>query len=133
MSFPIFVYSSAIIENVISASKNPLDVLKKLQQHIGKEALPDYLLRYVELTMPNGVKSAVVHESSSIAGYKDGNGTNLAKIERTRGFFGANQMQKDKYPQAIHHFKIFYNAKNNARMFYKFDGGIKFIKNIKSV
>jgi len=43
----------------------------------------------------------------------------------------SNQLEKTRFPLAVHHIKIFYNAQNKARLFYKFDGSIQFIKNIK--
>ena len=38
------------------------------------------------------------------------------KIERTKGLFG--QVSRD-YPDAIHHFKIFFNDEGKARLIYK--------------
>ena len=58
--------------------------------------------------------------------YKD---ADQNKIERRRGFFG--KTQKEKFPKAIHHFAIYHNGKGKARMIYKFEGGIQFIKNLK--
>jgi Z1 domain len=132
MSFRIFDYDEGL-EKVIGGSGDPMARLRSVQKRIGKEALPDYLIRYVERTSPAGAKSVALHGSTSIAGYKDADGLNKAKIERARGFFGEPQMQRDKFREAIHHFKIFYNGKNKGRIFYKFDGSIKFIKNLKHV
>ena len=70
-------------------------------------------------------------EGAQVKGYNERDGVNKDKIERAKGFFGAPQMQKDKFPDAVHHFKIFYNEKGKGRVFYKFDGSIKFIKNLK--
>jgi len=132
MSYRMFDYESSI-EDLIRLPVDPIQKLKTIQERVGMDALPDYLIRYIERTLPHGAKSAVFHDSSSIDNYKDGDGTNKEMIERTKGFFGAPQMQKEKYPEAIHHFKIFYNAKNKGRIFYKFDGSISFIKNLKHV
>jgi hypothetical protein len=51
------------------------------------------------------------------------------KIERTKGLFG--QVKRD-FPDAVHHFKIFFNDKNKARVIYKFNGNISFVKNVKN-
>ena len=132
MSFRLFEYK-VNLEALVQSARTPIQKLRALQGRIGKEALPDYLICHVERTSPSGVKSVVVHGSTSIAGYKDTDGVNKQKIERARGFFGAPQMQKDKFPDAVHHFKIFYNARGKGRLFYKFDGNIKFLKNLKHV
>jgi DNA-binding transcriptional regulator YiaG len=131
MSFPPFNYVGSL-EQVINSSDSPLDRLLQLQSVVGKEALPDYLLHYVRSTSPFGARSIALHPSHDISEYKDAEGLDKQKIERRRGFIGTNQMQKDKYPEAVHHFKIFYNAEGRGRVFYKFDGSIKFIKNLKN-
>jgi len=130
MSFSIFNYDDST-ERVIAKDISSHEKLAALQKKVGKDALPDYLLRYIERTSPRGDKSVVIHESSSIAKYASGSGVDVAKIKRTRGFFGASQMQQDLYKDAIHHLKIFHNGKGKARVFYKFVGGIKFIQNLK--
>lgn len=132
MSFPIFDYDPKL-ETVIESAGKPLKQLRALQASIGKECVPDYVLNYVEQACPLGDRNVAVHESSSIAGYRQGDGVDLVRIERRKGFFGAPQMQKQKFPDAIHHFKIFYNGANKGRLFYKFEGSIKFIKNLKNV
>jgi len=130
MSFKIFDYDKSL-EQIIGGSADPVQKLRGLQARIGNEAVPDYLIRYVERTSPLGERSVALHESVSIAGYKDAEGLDKDKIERKRGFFGQSQKQSEKFPNAIHHFSVFYNGKNKGRLFYKFDGGIKFIKNLK--
>jgi hypothetical protein len=132
MSYPIFQYKSEL-ERLMTSNAPPLDRLREVQELVGADALPDYVLRYVESTSPSGTRSLALHPSQDISGYKDAEGLDKDKIERRRGFFGAPQMQKEKYPDAIHHFKVFYNAERRARVFYKFDGSIKFIKNLKHV
>ena len=73
--------------------------------------------------------SLAFHPSGSIVKYTD---ANQDLIERRRGFIGTSDLQKGKYPHAIHHFKIYTNAKGRARLFYKFEGNIQFIKNLRN-
>jgi Z1 domain/Type III restriction enzyme, res subunit len=125
MSFPIFEYSPEI-EQVIQGSSSPLGRLKQLQSKIGSDALPDYLIRYVQRILPNGPGSIALHTSSTIENMKD---ADKEKIERTKGLFG--QVRRE-FPDSVHHFKIFYNAKHKARLIYKFNGNISFLKNLKN-
>jgi hypothetical protein len=81
--------------------------------------------------LPKGDASIALHPSSSIATRKD-EGTNQQKIERSKGFMGASELQKTKFLHAIHHLKIFFNAKQRGRVFYKFEGSLQFIKNLKN-
>jgi hypothetical protein len=126
MSFPIFDYSSDI-ESIVQ-SNDPIEGLRKLQARIGTDSLPSYLIEYVLRFMPNGSGSVALHGSSTIENMKDA-ATNQEKIERTKGLFG--QVTRN-HPDALHHFKIFYNAKQKARLIYKFSGNITFIKNQKN-
>ena len=46
---------------------------------------------------------------------------------------GAWDLERNKYRNAVHHFKILYNAQNKARIFYKFDGkGFTYLGNVKN-
>ena len=62
--------------------------------------------------------------------YKDADKNN---ISRKKGFIGDRDLEENKYPHAIHHIKVFFNADKKARIFYKFIGisGITFLKNLK--
>jgi hypothetical protein len=104
MSFPIFDYLPEI--EAVMKNNDPIEGLKKLQHIIGSESLPEYLIRYVEKMMPNGPDSVALHSSSTIENMKD---ADKDKIERTKGLFG--QVSRD-FPNAAHHFKIFFNNKD---------------------
>ncbi|WP_051677595.1 Z1 domain-containing protein [Bradyrhizobium sp. URHD0069] len=125
MSFPIFDYSPEV-EQIINESNDPLACLKRLQTLIGSDSLPDYLIRYVQRILPNGPSSIAFHPSSTIENMKD---ADKVKIERTKGLFG--QVRRE-FPDAVHHFKVFFNDKGKARVIYKFNGNISFVKNVKN-
>jgi len=127
MSFEIFDYDNHV-EKIIGGKENNPEKLKTLAQVLGKRKLPDFLLEYIKHFSPNGDESIAIHPSGSMAGYKD---ADQEKIERARGFIGNRELEQEKYPNAIHHFKILYNAQNKARIFYKYDGNIKFLKNLR--
>ena len=124
MSFPIFDYSPEV-ERIIHESNDPLACLKQLQVQI-ESAFPDYLIRYIQRILPNGLSSIAFHASSTIENMKD---ADRVKIERTKGLFG--QVRRE-FPDAVHHFKVFFNDKNKARVIYKFNGNISFVKNVKN-
>jgi hypothetical protein len=130
MSFRLFDYDERLAE-IIRRETSSLDKLRSIQHHIGDSALPDYVIEYVTTTMPLGDRSVAIHEPVSIAGYKEADGLDKGKIERRRGFFGKSQ--RDKFPDATHHFATFHNGNGKARVIYKFEGNIAFIKNLKHV
>lgn len=47
---------------------------------------------------------------------------------RARGFIGKRELEPEKYPEAIHHINILHNENGKARVFYKYQGNIRFLK-----
>lgn len=134
MSYAIFDYMPEIEEIINKSVKKEMtrfETLKKLSELLGPLVVPDYVISYIENFSPKGEQSLVIHNSSSISGQKS-EGTDQANVRRAKGFMGSTQIEQDKYPDAIHHIKIFFNDKNKARIFYKYAGNIKFIKNWKT-
>ncbi len=96
---------------------------------LGKKCLPDFLINYIENFCPAGEESIAIHSPRSIAGYADKKGEiDKATITRARGFIGERELELPKYPNAIHHIHILYNESNKARVFYKYQGSIRFLK-----
>lgn len=126
MSFGLFGYDSSFGE-LLGQTEKPIRKLRMLQHRIGEKSLPDYLIRYVEQTATADEQIAI-HEPISSDGYKD---ADQEKIERRRGFIGKSQLQERKFPKAIHHFFVLHNELGRARLIYKFEGNIQFIKNLK--
>ena len=129
MSFGMFDYSTDL-DDVVSSNQSSIETLKKLRQKIGNEALPAFLIDYIQATSPDGDQSLAIHMASSIAGYQ--HSANQDAITRTKGFIGTPQLEQKKFPNAVHHIKVLYNAKGNARLFYKFRGSLQFIQNLNN-
>ncbi len=127
MSFELFDYNESI-EKIVTGNQIGSEKLNTLAQLLGKRRLPDFLLNYINHFSPNGDESIAVHPSKTSAGYKD---ADQDKIERARGFIGNFDLKRDKYPNAIHHIMILFNNQGKGRIFYKYDGNIKFLKNLK--
>ena len=127
MSFSLFKFEKEV-DNILGRNNtSPLVRLKKLQALVGDAAVPEYLLNYVTRVSPVGTASTAIHPSQSIANYKD---ADQIRIDRVKGFMGTTQLKK--FPNAIHHFKIFKNERGDARLLYKFQGSVQFIKNLKN-
>ena len=129
MAFQLFSFKPRLDE--IASSNIPVkEKLDFFSKELGEARFPSYLKQYIERTSRDLDKAVAIHASSSIDGYSNSeDGLDKTKIERRRGFFGGPQMEKTKYPNAVHHLKIFTNAEGKARMFYKYDGSIQFIRN----
>lgn len=132
MSFELFAFDRAAIEAIVNQDTSPLVKIKSLAALVGEGCLPAYLINYIENFCPAGDKSVAVHPPISIEGYTDKDGAvDKATITRTKGFVGKNQMELSKYPDAIHHINVFYNDSGKARVFYKYEGNIRFLKTAK--
>ncbi len=127
MSFAVFEYAKANIDGILGGKGTPMDKLRALSEEIGWDSLPSYLLDYIDHFSPSGGASIAIHEPLSIMGSKD---ADHAAIARSKGLIGQSQWKS--YPQAIHHIRIFYNDAGRARVFYKYNGNVKFLK-IRSI
>lgn len=129
MSFELFEYKENDIQDIYTSNTDPLTMLKSLSELLGENRLPKYLINYIESFLPAGKDSIAMHNPRSIKGYEDKEGeVDKASITRKRGFIGNREMEKDKFPNAIHHINILFNEQNKARVFYKYEGNIRFLK-----
>jgi len=129
MSFPITRVDVRVLEAIANGPESSYSKMELLREALGANAFPEYLARYIHQVRPAGDGSLAILGPSSIENYKDSDGLDRANIERRKGFFGTSQMERSKHPSAVHFLKVFHNAQDNGRLFYKFDGSIQFIKN----
>lgn len=128
MSFELFDYDESRINAILESAKGSFEKLGELAKLLGDQKIPKFLQEYIQHFSPNGNDSLALHPSRTIAKYKD---ADQEKIERARGFIGKFELEEDKYPNAIHHIKILHNEAGRARVFYKYSGSIKFLKNLR--
>ncbi len=127
MSFALFDYPNAALEAIISNTEPSIAKIKAISKLLGTECLPTYLINYIESFRPDGDDSVIVHYTTSIAGYRDSAEVNKATVTRSKGFMGNDQLEINRYPNAIHHIKVFHNGEGKARVFYKYHGKIRFL------
>lgn len=128
MSFQIFDYSSDL-DAIVRGDQMSISTLEALSAAVGQAALPKYLINYIRSVQTSGAKSLAIHTASSIAHY--GPSADKEAIARKKGFMGLPQLEPNKFPDAVHHVKIFHNGKGKARVFYKAED-IQFIQSQKS-
>ena len=129
MSWGKFDYRDEIdyvLEDDSTTSERKLAGLSSL---IGDDGLPEHVKQFIEEYSPFQEKSLAIHKTTTVGdNYKD---ADVDEITRTRGFISTSDLEKEKYPKAIHHIKIFKNNRNKARLFYKYApeiGNIRFLK-----
>src|SRR5581483_5064926 len=128
MSFGLFSYTAAM-DDIVAGSSSSLDKLDALRLAVGDSGFPEYLLKFIKRVCPDGATSVEVHKSQLISDSYQGADTE--RIERRKGFLGSTQL-KGANPKALHHLRIIRNNKGAARLFYKFEGSIQFIKNLRT-
>jgi hypothetical protein len=132
MSFDLFEYDHVAIKKVLETNESALDKTKALAALMGSNCLPSYLINYMQSFMPAGDESIAVHSPRSIDGYADKAGEiDKATITRTKGFIGERELEPTKYLNAIHHINILFNKPGKARVFYKYQGNIRFLRTSK--
>jgi hypothetical protein len=129
MSFQVFENPDLQkLDEIVAIDPTSVETLRALASEIG-EALPLYLIEYIEAALKSSQGTLAVHRSSSIANYKES--ADQEGVARSKGFIGNPQLEKAKFPTAIHHVKILYNSKGKARVFYKNTGAVHFVHNRK--
>ncbi len=130
MSYGIFDYNGVKTdaEGIVSSEDSNISKLEKLQSLLGEENFPAYVLSYIREFSPQGDNSITLHSSHSIANMHDADQQN---ISRKRGFMGGANFSKNS--PVAHHLRISHNAIGQARLFYKYNGSIKFLKNFKTI
>jgi hypothetical protein len=128
MSFALFDYS-ADCDRIVLEDQSSIETLKKLRKNIGSDALPQFLIQYIETMSHRRPGLLAIHTASSIANTRT---ANQETISRVKSFIGKSQLEEGKFPNAVHHVKIFYNAKGKAKLFYKFKGSLQFVQNLRS-
>jgi hypothetical protein len=130
MSFPLFEVDLARIAQILGQGSSNISRLEQLAEALGDKAFPSFLLNYIKTVAGADDASVALHRPSDISGYTRDTDTDPIKISRKKGFFGNPQKDAPNASTAVHHIKVFFNRQTNqARLFYKFDGSLQFIKN----
>lgn len=131
MSWELFEYEESIEAVIRDGSSEPMERLRSIAALVGDNALPSHVLSFIE-EFSFGHNSIAIHNTTLI-GPTYGTPQVRNELRRRRGFISANALEKAKFPEAIHHIKLFRNDLGLARVFYKYTpemGAIRFLKKI---
>jgi hypothetical protein len=126
MSFQRFKFTQRA-DALVLRDQRSIKTLKALRRLVGSDALPQFLIDFIATMQKIDPGSLAIHTASSIVGQR-APGVDQNAISRDKGFMGRSQLELKKFPWALHHVKIFFNASNKARVFYKM-GAIQFVQN----
>lgn len=116
---------------IASATKDShggYEEFKKLAALLPKDYVSVHIRDFISDQI-NGASDLVAwHFSGEIEKYAD---ADYKQIQRPKGFFGKGDLELIKYPNAVHHFKFYFNKAGKARLFYKYtekESRIRFVK-----
>jgi hypothetical protein len=125
MSWQIFDYNDfAALDAIVDKDARSIDTLVALRAQVG-EALPQSLIDYLRSAIGSQQGFLAIHPAASMAKQAS---ADIQAISRKKGFLGTNQLEKSKFPNAIHHIKIMHNGLGKGRVFYKNLGGVQFMQ-----
>lgn len=126
MSFALFPYADNL--DAILGSTDPApQKIAQLAQALGDDAFPGYLRDYILRNPVGSQKSVLLYPTGQV--FPGMTPAEKKAITRRQGFMTIRQA--DRATGAIHFLRIFKNDEGNARLFYKFDGSIQFLQNMK--
>ena len=127
MGFPKFNYNQDVLDIFRDGTMNDFDKLSKLEEIINPDSLPKYLIDFIYSFSGYNEKSLVIHQPRSIMEMHASN-VDYEDISRLRGLIAGGDLRSKAKPEASHHLFIFTNNRNEARIIYKFNENISFIK-----
>jgi hypothetical protein len=93
---------------------------------LGDDAFPEYLRTFIGRMSKSLENDVLIQKSSSV--YPGMSPDEKASISRKKGMIGASQIGSG---DRQHFLKIFTNDHGKGRLYYKFNGSIQFLKNLK--
>lgn len=106
------------VPNLVGNGGTGLALAESLQLEIGDEHFPPHVLDFIRNFLPYGDASIAIHDVQEIA--SSYTTANQSEITRDKGLMGTNQLERARFPRAIHHLKIFSNPKGEARVYYRY-------------
>lgn len=124
MSFAIFDFDSNI-DPMVSAAGNAVDQIAALGDHLGEAAFPRYLREFILRSISSGQNGIKVFPTATV--FPSMSDDDKDQIYRRQGFLTIRDA--DRAGSAVHFLRIIRNEKGKARLFYKYDGSVEFLKN----
>ena len=125
MSFSIFDFD-AEIDRIANGQRDPVVIIDTLGKVVGA-GFPEYLRTFLLQSVSKRTVGLKLYPSASV--FPGMSAEEKARIERRQGFLTIREA--DRVGNVAHFLRVIKNDEGKARLFYKFDGSIQFIKNLK--
>lgn len=125
MSFAIFDYDPEI-EQIANSGQPPAVIIGALAKVV-RSGFPKYLQTFLlQSVLKPTVRLKLFPSGNVFPGMSQ---EEKERIERRQGFLTIREA--DRIGNCVHFLRVFKNDEGKARLFYKFDGSVQFIKNLK--
>ena len=126
MSFSIFDFDPEV-DGAVASAASPADQIAALGDWLGDAAFPRYLRDFILRSISGGQNGIKIFPTSGVfPGMSDGE---KREIARRQGFLTIRDA--DRAGRAVHFLRIIKNDEGKARLFYKYDGSVEFLRNFK--
>ncbi len=125
MSFSIFDFDSKI-DDVANSVHDPIKIINSLAKLIGS-GFPLYLQTFLRQSVSRKTLGLRLFPSGTV--FPGMTPLEKERVERRQGFLTIRDA--DRAGNVVHFLRVFRNDAGKARLFYKFDGSVSFIKNLK--
>lgn len=123
MYFAKFTFNDEISKVLSNPQLTELDQLQKIHDIYGDKTLPAYVISFVQInSYPGNIAVHPIRQVGREADYHD-------TLYRPRGVLGGHDI--NRFPNAVHHFMIIRNTKNECRIVYRYVGKVQFLRNFK--
>jgi len=118
----------AEINKATLVSQGGFAEFEKLTKLLPQNYVSSHIRNFVLNQIQDRSDLVVFHFSGKIEKFAD---ADYEKIMRRRGFFGKGDLELAQFPNAVHHFKFYFNESGKGRLFYKYtekESRIRFVK-----
>jgi hypothetical protein len=126
MSFAIFDYNPDL-DSELGAAATIAEKVEALAAHLPEASFPGYLRSFILQSTTQSGKGLKVFETADV--FPSMSPEEKERIERRRGFLTIRE--QDRAGGNVHFLRVFKNKDGRARLFYKLDGGLQFLKNLQ--
>lgn len=126
MSFAMFDFLPEI-DSIAESTSSAIDKVNELSSILGDAAFPLYLRTFILRSLSKGNVGLKMFNSAEVFPSMDAQ--DKIDIKRRQGFLTIRE--NDRAGNTIHFLRVIRNDSGRARLFYKFDGSVQFIKNFR--
>lgn len=126
MSFAMFGFDSSL-DSLVEQDLAAAEMVAALTENLPEASFPSYLQQFILQSTSSGKLGLKVFKSGTV--FPSMTPEEKERIERRRGFLTIRD--EDRAGGNAHFIRIFRNDEGKARLFYKLEGSVQFLKNVK--